>query len=435
MTSQEEIEAACTAIEETSKKLGTRAPELVVLPLYAALESTLQTKVFEPTPPKTRKVVCSTNIAETSITIDGIKWVIDCGYAKENQYDARTGIESLIVAPISRASADQRAGRAGRVGPGTALRIYPKFSYYNELPESTTPEILRCNLASPILTLKSMGINDLLNFPFMDPPAPERMTAALEELYALGALTSEGSLSSLGRKMAEVPVDPKLSKVLIEADKLKCTSEILTIVAMVGESATLFQRPKDKRIHADAARRQFEHAESSDHLTYLNVWNAFCENEYSVQFCKEYFLDYRALNRARDVRGQLEKLCERIELDPNASLGTDHVAMKKAILSGYFMNVGRLNRNGQTYRNVKNGMEFNIHPSSGLIDPAKPRPKIVCYSELVLTSKEFARCVMAVDDSNWLIEMAPHYYKREDIEKLTDKKMPKGQGKVGVDAR
>ncbi|KAJ4303508.1 hypothetical protein N0V90_002404 [Kalmusia sp. IMI 367209] len=432
LTGEEEITSACASIEETSRKLGKAAPELICLPLYAALESSLQSKVFEPTPKGCRKVVVSSNIAETSITIDGVKWVIDCGYSKENHYDSRTGIESLIVAPISRASADQRAGRAGRVSAGTCLRLFSRWSFYNELPISTVPEIQRVALAGPILMLKSLGINDLINFPFLDPPSPQVLSSSLEELYALGALTSEGSLSTVGRRMAEFPLSPKLSKVLIQSDKLKCTSETLTIVAVIGESATLFLRPKDKKLYADAARRRFQHPEGGDFMTMLNVWNAFVESDYDPIWCKENFLEYRALNRARDVRGQLEKLCDRVEVDASLSSGTDHITIRKAITSGYFMNVGRLNRNGQSYRNVKSGLEFHIHPSSGLLET---RPKWVLYNELVLTSKEFARGVMEIDPA-WLTELAPHYFKQDDIEKLgVDKKMPKGQGKVGVDGR
>ncbi|KAG5733668.1 Pre-mRNA-splicing factor ATP-dependent RNA helicase-like protein cdc28, partial [Termitomyces sp. T112] len=254
---QEEIEACHENIQETARALGNKIKELVICPIYANLPSEMQAKIFEPTPEGARKVVLATNIAETSITIDGVVFVIDPGFVKQNSYNPRTGMSSLVVVPCSRASANQRAGRAGRVGPGKAFRLYTKWAFSNELEANTVPEIQRTNLGMVVLLLKSLGINDLIGFEFISPPPGETLMRALELLYALGALNDRGELTKLGRRMAEFPVDPMLSKAIISSEKYSCTDEVLTIISMLSESGSLFYRPKDKKLHADQARQNF----------------------------------------------------------------------------------------------------------------------------------------------------------------------------------
>lgn len=209
-------------LQQRTRGLGSKISELLILPIYSTLPSDQQAKIFEPTPPGARKVVLATNIAETSLTIDGIIYVIDCGFAKQNSYNPRSGMESLIVTPISRAASNQRAGRAGRVAPGKCFRLYTAWSFANELDDNTVPEIQRTNLGSVVLMLKSLGIDDLIHFDFMDPPPAEIMIRALEQLYALGALNDEGDLTKLGRRMAEFPLDPMLSKAMIMSETFKC---------------------------------------------------------------------------------------------------------------------------------------------------------------------------------------------------------------------
>ena len=209
-------------LQQRTRGLGSKISELLILPIYSTLPSDQQAKIFEPTPPGARKVVLATNIAETSLTIDGIIYVIDSGFAKHNSYNPRSGMESLIVTPISRAASNQRAGRAGRVAPGKCFRLYTAWSFANELDDNTVPEIQRTNLGSVVLMLKSLGIDDLIHFDFMDPPPAEIMIRALEQLYALGALNDEGDLTKLGRRMAEFPLDPMLSKAMIMSETFKC---------------------------------------------------------------------------------------------------------------------------------------------------------------------------------------------------------------------
>jgi pre-mRNA-splicing factor ATP-dependent RNA helicase DHX16 len=229
LTGQEEIETATEMIQQRVAGLGSRIKELIIRPIYSALPSELQAQIFEKTPDGARKIVLATNIAETSLTIDGIIYVIDTGFVKMTSYNPKTGMESLIVTPISKASANQRAGRAGRVAAGKCFRLYTAWSYQNELDPNTVPEIQRTNLGNVVLMLKGLGINDLIHFDFLDPPPAETLIRALEQLYALGALNDEGDLTKLGRKMAEFPLDPMLSKMVIQSEKFKCLDQILTI--------------------------------------------------------------------------------------------------------------------------------------------------------------------------------------------------------------
>jgi pre-mRNA-splicing factor ATP-dependent RNA helicase DHX16 len=432
LTGSEEIQACADFISDTQKKLGSRSPPLIVAPVYGALPSEAQQLIFNPAPPGSRKVVLATNIAETSLTIDGISFVIDAGLEKQLSYNSSTGMDSLVTVPCSRASAEQRAGRAGRTGPGMAFRLYTKYAFYHELPEDTLPEILRINLDGPVLTLKAMGIHDILHFDFMDSPPVEALASSLENLYALGYLDSNGAVTKLGRRASELPLDPKLAKVLLTADSLGCVDEIITLVAMVQEAGTLFFAPKDKKVAAEHAKARFSSSVATtggDLITFLNVWNEFVENDYSVLWCRDNFLDYRGLNRVRDVSDQLKRLCERVEIFESSCGIHDHARILKAFVSGYFANVARLNRDGQTYRSLKQGLSVSIHPSSCLRDV---RPKLIVFAELVLTSKEFARTCAPIDPA-WLTEMAPHYHKQKEIDSLdVGKKVGKGQGRVGT---
>lgn len=423
LTGQDEIEAAEQNITDIARKLGTRVKELIICPIYANLPSELQSKIFEPTPDGARKIILATNIAETSLTIDGIVYVIDPGFVKQNVYEPKTGLSKLVAVPCSRASANQRSGRAGRVGPGKCFRLYTKWAYMNEMDESTTPEIQRTNLNNIVLLLKSLGVNDLLEFDFMDPPPTDTLIGALNQLFALQALNHQGELTKVGRQMAEFPTDPQIARAILAADKLGSVEEVLTIASMLSESSALFFRPKDKKIHADSARARFTIKEGGDHITMLNIWNQWVDSDFSHVWAKENFLDLRSLQRARDVRDQLANLCERVEVVPSTCGSSDLVPIQKAITAGFFTNAARLQRGGDSYRTVKNNTTVHIHPSSVLMD-SNPPIKMVIYYELVETSKEYMRNCMPIKPE-WLHEAAPHYHRKKDLEALEEKKMPK----------
>lgn len=424
LTGQEEIETVQELLMERTRKFGKKLKEMIILPIYANLPTDMQAKVFIPTPPGARKVVLATNIAETSLTIDGITFVIDIGFCKMNSYNAKTGIESLVVTPISKAMANQRSGRAGRVSAGKCFRLYTQWTYVKELDENTIPEIQRVNLANVVLILKSLGIDDLLHFEFMDRPPHENLILALELLYALGAFNKKGQLTMIGRKMAEFPVDPQISKMILASEKYKCTEEIITIASMLSVNSSIFYRPKNKLILADTARKNFNLQPNplGDHFTLLNVYNRWVETEYSTQWCYENYVQHRSLKRARDVREQLEGLLERVEIDLSSTEDTE--AIRKSITAGFFYHTASVSRSGE-YKTVKHQQNVFIHPNSCLIDD---RPKWIIYNELVFTNKDYMRQIVAIENS-WLFEVAPHFYKSKGLEYGAAKKMPKHTGK------
>ena len=282
---------------------------MLVVPLYSTLPPAMQQRIFDPAPPKNRygvpgrKCVIATNIAETSLTIDGIVYVIDPGFAKQKMYNPRLRVESLLVSPISKASSKQRAGRAGRTRPGKCFRLYTEAAFGKELKESTYPEILRSNLSSVVLTLKKLKIDDIVHFDYMDPPAPETLMRALEELNYLGALSDEGDLTKIGAMMSEFPLDPMLAKVVISAEKFKCVNEAATIVAMLNVP-NAFLRPKDQQAEADAAKARFSH-EDGDHLTLLNLFNAYKLKKENPDWCYDHYVNFRGMKAGNDIREQL----------------------------------------------------------------------------------------------------------------------------------
>ncbi|XP_011190725.1 pre-mRNA-splicing factor ATP-dependent RNA helicase DHX16 [Zeugodacus cucurbitae] len=423
LTGQDEIETCQEVLQDRVKRLGSKIRELVIIPVYANLPSDMQAKIFEPTPPNARKVVLATNIAETSLTIDNIIYVIDPGFAKQNNFNSRTGMESLMVVPISKASANQRAGRAGRTAPGKCFRLYTAWAYKHELEDNTVPEIQRINLGNAVLMLKALGINDLIHFDFLDPPPHETLVLALEQLYALGALNHHGELTKLGRRMAEFPVDPMMGKMLLASEKYKCSEELVSIAAMLSVNSAIFYRPKDKIIHADTARKNFNHMHG-DHLSLLQVYNQWLDTDYSTQWCYENFIQYRSMKRARDVREQLVGLMQRVEIDM-VSCMPETMNVRKAVTAGYFYHVAKLSKSGN-YKTIKHNQTVLIHPNSSLFEEL---PRWVLYHELVFTTKEYMRQVIEID-SKWLLEVAPHYYKAKELEDSTNKKMPKVTGRA-----
>uniref|UniRef100_A0A7S4L6F5 RNA helicase n=1 Tax=Paramoeba aestuarina TaxID=180227 RepID=A0A7S4L6F5_9EUKA len=410
LTGQEEVETCVEILTQRTRALGSKIHELLITRIYATLPTDLQIEIFEPTPPNARKVVIATNIAETSITIDGIVYVVDPGFSKQKTYNPHTGMESLIVTPISRASADQRAGRAGRVAPGKCFRLYTLWSFHNEMDDFMVPEIQRTNLGNVVLLLKSLGINDLLHFDFLDPPPAETLIRALEQLYALGSLNDRGQLTKVGRRMAELPVDPMLSRTMLASEEYKCSEEIATICSMLSVNNAIFYRPKDKIVHADNARMVFNRPEG-DQITLMNVYNQWAETQFSENWCRENFIQPRSMQRARDIRDQLVGLFERVEIEPTSNLN-DVDSICKAITAGFFYHTGRLQNSG-TYRTIKQGQSVHIHPSSSLFQKL---PRWVLYYELVYTSQEFMRQVLEVKPE-WLVEIAPHYYKKKVTQK------------------
>lgn len=411
-TGQEEIELGGEQLHQWMKALQKATdlplPELMVLPLTATMPQDVQSKVFEPTPPGCRKVVLATNVAETSITINNLYYVIDSGFCKQSGFDPRTGMEELKVVPISQAQAKQRSGRAGRIGPGKCFRMYTEEQFTNDLLPETVPDIMRANLFSVTLQLKAMGI-DLANVDLMDCPSKEAVVGALEKLRYLEALDDDGLLTPLGGRMAQMSIDPSQSKTLLTAVDMGCCDPVLTIVSMLAvQKRGVFYRPRDQQDAADAAKRQFEQPEG-DQLTLLAVYNAWVENDMSEEWSRRHFLKHRMLVEARDTRDQLLELLRRRHRTISTENDQNLTAVRKAICAGYFFNVAkRVDSHARSYVTLSDRREVYMHPSSALIEDP---PKYVLYDDLRVTKKEYMTELLSIDPE-WLVELAPAYYSK-----------------------
>ncbi|KAL2269848.1 hypothetical protein VTJ83DRAFT_2032 [Remersonia thermophila] len=403
MTGQEDITVTCELLQERLDALNN-PPKLSILPIYSQLPADLQAKIFDRAPPGVRKCIVATNIAETSLTVDGIMYVVDSGYTKLKVYNPKMGMDMLQITPISQANAAQRSGRAGRTGPGQAYRLYTEKAFRDEMYIQTIPEIQRTNLSNTVLLLKSLGVKDLLDFDFMDPPPQDTITTSMFDLWALGALDNLGELTGLGHKMNAFPMDPPLAKLLIMSVEYGCSDEMLTIVSMLSVPPVFF-RPKERPEESDSAREKFFVAES-DHLTYLHVYTQWRANGYSDAWCVRHFLHSKSLRRAKEVREQLVDIMK-MQAMPLVSCGTDWDVIRKCICSGYYHQAAKVKGIGE-YINLRTSVTVQLHPTSALYGLGY-LPEYVVYHELILTSKEYMSTVTAVDP-HWLAELGGVFY-------------------------
>ena len=403
LTGEEEIESACQQIREGIEELGDEVGYANVVPIYSTLPPYLQEKIFEP-PPETnprgikgRKIVVATNIAESSITIDGIVYVVDPGFTKQKVFNPRGKMESLLINIISKENADQRAGRAGRTKPGKCFRLYTEESYEKELKKSSIPEILRSNITSVVLNLLKLGIQDLVHFDFIDPPAPETMMRAIEMLNYLGAMDDDGKLTELGSQMNQFPLEPELSKMVLAGVKYKCINDILTIAATLSVKSP-FLRPRGKENEADSKKYQFTH-HTGDHITLIMAYNAFKKNEFAKDWCRDNFINFRTMKAIDNVRGQLADILHKMNItvpqnDYNNEIkGKRERRIIKSLISGYFAQVAHLETAGY-YITIKDNQYVFIHPSSYLHGSRKAT--WVLFQEFVLTSKNYIRTVTEI---------------------------------------
>ena len=385
LTGREEIETAIAMITERSASIDSKSQALQPLPLYAGLTTEQQMYVFEPAAENTRKVILSTNIAEASVTIDGIIFVVDTGFAKLRAYNTATGIDTLTAVPISQASALQRTGRAGRTKPGKCFRLYTEHAFKTTLPPITPPEIQRSNLAPLVLQLKALGIDNIVRFGFLTPPPAELLIRAFELLYSLAAVDDYAKLTKpLGTRMAELgSVDPMMAKVLLSASSFKVLPEILSIAAMISlQGAVWYNDSYDDRKSLESARRKFA-VEEGDHITLLNIYQAFVtKGKKDPKWCKDNRLNYKSMLRAVSIRGQLRRYLERLGIDvsennnpvtreavsrPGATGENNDKSERicRCLTTGFFAHSAKMQADG-TFKTISGGggLTLYAHPSS-----------------------------------------------------------------------
>ncbi|KAJ5084081.1 ATP-dependent RNA helicase prh1 [Penicillium alfredii] len=407
LTGQETVEALEHLVNEYAMGMDPALPRIQVLPLFAALPQAAQQRVFAPAPPRTRKVVLSTNIAETSVTVSGMRYVVDCGKAKVKQFRTRLGLDSLLVKPISKSAAIQRKGRAGREAPGQCFRLYTEKDYL-ALDETNTPEILRCDLSQALLNMKARGVDDIVRFPFLTRPPREALEKALLQLLNIEALDESGSISDVGLHIAKLPLTPTLGRVLLAAadNGVECLSDVIDIISCLSvENIFLNTNSEEKKEAAETARRDLFRREG-DHLTMLATAQAYAtENTDRKAWAERHLVSHRAMQSVMDVRKQLRMQCRQSKLLPsddrrtNASREPSPVLILQSFLRGFATNTARLVPDG-SYRTVVGNQTVAIHPSSVLFSK---KVEAIMYNEFVFTNRSYARGVSAVQ-MDWVGE-------------------------------
>ncbi|GAB7337729.1 hypothetical protein MBLNU457_g3009t1 [Dothideomycetes sp. NU457] len=414
LTGQETIQSLQKNVEEYAQSLTHEYPRMLVLPLYAALSQAAQQRIFESAPPNTRKVILATNIAETSITVPGVRFVVDSGKEKRKQYRPRLGLDSLLVKAVSQSSAIQRKGRAGREAAGKCWRLYTEKDY-NTFEPSTLPEILRCDLASAVLTMKANGVEDVLNFPLLTPPSRESLARSLMQLYTLGALSDNGNISDLGRKIARFPLSPSFGRVLLAAtdDDKNCLLPVIDIVSVFSSDNSIFPAVETEQGREEAhTARQRLYRRQGDHLTLLAAVQGYAaENTDRKDWATRHLISHRAMQGVMDIRKQLRSMCRAQGLIKSATAIADYdadpavdettgTAILKCFLQGFRQNVARLMPDG-SYKTFFGNQNVAIHPSSVLFGR---KVEAILYNEFVFTNRTYARGVSAVQ-ADWVGEV------------------------------
>ncbi|KAI8378249.1 P-loop containing nucleoside triphosphate hydrolase protein [Choanephora cucurbitarum] len=443
LTGQQDIERACKAFAEQSRtcnyqkqvKYHDEVRDAVVYPLYASLEVFDQKAVFELPREGDRKVVFATNVAQTSVTIPGIRYVVDSGFVKEKSFDPSTGMDALLVTEISQAAAVQRAGRAGRTAPGKAYRLYGEESFYSMIPD-TIPEIQRSSLVSTVLALKKMNIVDVLNFEFIDPPDEQLVRNALKQLYLLGAIDEEGKITRLGEQMNSFPLSPSLARVLLASAKLHCSHEALTIVSLLASDMEIFKTPSRARqeelVEAEEARHKLSHP-TGDHMTLLNIYYEWKRHDKSRDWCKKHYLNHKVLETASHVRSQLVQVMDKLELpltraptiqrkkksskskrrigENDRGESPDPVPILQSFLAGYFTNVANKSphravfshyapdqhlASSDSYVNSTELVALHLHPLCALDRNHYADIEWVLYTHITYTNKAVMKGVSKI---------------------------------------
>ncbi len=395
-------------IRETMDELHAHGlPRTVVLPLYGRLPQSEQQRVFAPM--SERRIVLATNVAETSLTIPGIVYVVDTGLARVNRYHPRTGVTSLQIEPISRASAEQRKGRAGRMRSGVCFRLYEQKDFESR-PAYTDPEILRVGLAGVILQMKSLGIGDIREFPFLDPPPKKAIEEGYRVLEELSAIDEQGELTEIGKKLSRLPLDPRLGRMVLAGEHEGCLAEVLIIASALGVQDPR-ERPLALQKKADEAHRKFRD-EASDFVSLLKIWRSYQDAQGKMtrnqlqRWCYDNFLSVVRLREWTDVHQQITRLLKEMDIPMSGGQASGE-AIHRALLPGLLSKIGMWNQEAKNYIGARQ-VRFQLHPSSGL---SKKPPAWVVAAELALTSQLFARTAAKIDPA-WLEEVGADLCRR-----------------------
>jgi ATP-dependent helicase HrpA len=410
---------------------------LEVVPLFSRLSAAEQHRVFSSHPQTTRRIVLATNVAETSLTVPGIRYVVDTGVARISRYSMKTKVQRLPIEPISQASAAQRSGRCGRVEAGIAIRLYSEEDFERR-PEFTDPEILRTNLASVILQMASLGLGDIAGFPFVEPPDRRQVASGIQLLEELGALGEGGRLTRLGRRLARLPIDPRLGRMILEAERLGCVREILVIAAALSLQDPR-ERPLEEQAQADQFHARFKDP-TSDFLTWLNLWRHLRSQQRELsssafrRMCRREYLNYLRVREWQDFESQLRQVCRELKIQlGKGGIATvpDADSIHQALLSGLLSHIGVLEererpasgdrrrgpRGPREYLGAR-GTRFAIFPGSAL---KGKNPAFVMAGELVETGRLWARQNAAIRPE-WAERLGAHLVKRTYSEPHWSKK-------------
>lgn len=420
LPSGEDIDTAIRLADDyeaaTRDSFPNNKKQVAFLPLYGSLPYQMQARVFQKTSSEQhiRRIIFATNIAETSVTVPDVTHIIDCGFAKLPYFDAKTGFDRLIVAPISHASARQRAGRAGRVQSGKCYRLYTEKYMMDTMAEATPPEILRSNLTGFILTLKALGIHNILSFDLMDHPSVDSLSHGLECLYALGALDDKTDLTARGLDMSAFPTEPRVSCMLLTSLEMGCSWEILA-VASVLQVRSIFLQPRTQRQKLDYTTAMAELADSSgDHVTYANLIAEMDDREMDGEECKEKFVNRVALLKAIEIRNQLSQFLKKYgRIQAMGLVGDDEErsrAIRKCVTAGFFFNVAKLANDGNYYT-VRGKHLVQVSQTSVLQASHADSSEYIIFGETHDGRRggiDITSC--STIDARWLRELAPHYW-------------------------
>ncbi|XP_040902875.1 probable ATP-dependent RNA helicase DHX40 [Toxotes jaculatrix] len=448
LTGQSEIERACDLLYEKAESIDYRydvqdqtVEGLLILPLYGSMPTDQQRQIFQPPPPGIRKCVVATNIAATSLTINGIKYIIDSGFVKQLNHNSRVGMDVLEVVPISKSEAQQRAGRAGRTSAGKCFRIYNKEFWEKSMPEYTVPEIQRTSLTTVILTLKCLGVHDVIRFPYLDSPEERFILEALKQLYQFDAIDRRGRVTHLGELMVEFPLHPGLTRALLKAASLGCQDLLLPVAAMLSVE-NIFIRPGHPERQKEADKKHRELATKSgsmnDFATLLSVFQSCKSSDRPSAWCKEHWIHWRALKSAFSVETQLREILHRLQQKRDFPVetfdGNKNELFRRCLCTGYFTNVARRSV-GKVFCTMDgHGSMVHIHPSSSLFDQEAELNWLI-FHDVLVTSRVYIRTVCPIR-YEWVKDLLPKLHEVDVYElssvareEVTDEEMLKWEAK------